>query len=149
MTPLFPILLAAHIGLAVALLLPSVALPFVLRDAAPSGPRSAATTWLVRLQSDAAIPIALGVAATGIALLLILGVELLQRGWLVAALALYAVDLVIAVAVARPGLRSLARSGGDDATWRARARRARWLAYGMAAVIGVIGLLMMTKPAIG
>jgi hypothetical protein len=149
-TPLFPILLVLHVALAVGLLLPSVALPFLLRDAAPAGPRGAATSWLVRLQSDGAVPIALGVAATGVALLVLLGVELLQRGWLLAALVLYAVNLVIAVAVARPELRSLLGGRvGDEAGWRERARRARWIAYGMAALIGVIGLLMMTKPSIG
>jgi hypothetical protein len=145
---LFPILLAAHVALAVALLLPSVLLPFLLRDAVPAG-RGTATDWLVRLQSDGAIPIAVGVGATGAALLLLLGVELLQRGWLIAALVLYATNLVVAVAIARPELRSLLGGGGGDVTWRRRARRARWIAYGMAAVIGVIGLLMMTKPAIG
>ena len=149
MNPLFPILLAAHVALAIALLLPSVALPFLLRDAVPAGPRGAATDWLVRLQSNGAIPIALGVVATGVGLLLLLGVELLQRGWLVAALVLYAINLGVAVGVARPELRSLLGWQGDDAAWRARARRARWIAYGMAAVIGVIGLLMMVKPELG
>ena len=149
MTPLFPILLAVHVAPASGLLLPTVALPFLLRDTAPTGPRGNATSWLVRLQSEGAVPIALGVAATGVALLLLLGVEVLQRGWLLVALVLYAINLVIAVAVARPELRSLLGGRGDEASWRARARRARWIAYGMAAVIGVIGLLMMTKPAIG
>ena len=149
MNPIFPVLLVAHIALAIALLLPTIALPFLLRDAVAAGPRRGATDWLVRLQSDGAIPIALGVAATGVALLLLIGVELLQRGWLLAALVLYAVNLVVALAIARPELRSLLGGGGDDASWRKRARRARWIAYGMAAVIGAIGLLMMVKPAIG
>jgi hypothetical protein len=62
---------------------------------------------------------------------------------------LYAINLVGAVAIARPELRSLLGGTGDDASWRQRARRARWTAYGMGAVIGVIGLLMMVKPDLG
>jgi hypothetical protein len=146
MAAIFPLLLIAHVALAVALLLPSVVLPFLLGETATTGPRGAATTWLVRLQSDASIPITLGVAATGVALVLLLGVELLQRGWLLAALTLYAINLVVAVAVARPEVRSLLGRRGDEARLPQRARRARWIAYLMAGLIGLIGVLMMVKP---
>jgi hypothetical protein len=67
----------------------------------------------------------------------------------VTALVLYAINLVIAAAISRPNLRrliGLSRYGADDATWRRRARAQRYVAYGMAGVIGVIGFLMSTKP---
>jgi hypothetical protein len=64
------------------------------------------------------------------------------------ALALYATNLAIAAFVSRPNLRRLVglRRSADDETWRRRARQQRLVAYGMAGVIGVIGLLMSTKP---
>ena len=63
------------------------------------------------------------------------------------ALAIYALNLLIAAFISRPGLRRLARlPERDEADWGRQARRQRWLAYGMAAATGVIGLLMTTKP---
>jgi Predicted integral membrane protein (DUF2269) len=145
----FPILLATHIVLAVALLLPSVVLPFVLRRAdgqeVPSGP----TRALMAMQGTGTLVIGAGVALTGIGLLLTLGEELLEQPWLLVALTLYAINLFVAAFVSRPNLRRLIGLGSspdDDATWRRRARTQRWVAYGMAAVIGVIGFLMSTKP---
>ncbi len=143
----FPILLVAHIALAVALLLPSVLLPFVLRrtDGQP-GPANRA---LMAMQGTGTLIIAAGLALTGAAMLWILGPELLTQPWLVVALTLYAINLVVAAVIARPNLRrliGLSRSGGDDDTWRRRARQQRYVAYGMAGVIGVIGFLMSTKP---
>ena len=147
MSTWFALLLVVHISLAVALLLPSVLLPFVLRrsDGAPGTP----TRALMALQGTGTVVIAAGLALTGAGLLWILGPELLTQPWLLTALALYAVNLVVAAVVSRPNLRRLAgfgRSGADDETWRRRARRQRYLAYGMASIIGVIGFLMSTKP---
>ena len=82
-------------------------------------------------------------------MLWILGPELLAEPWLLVALALYAINLVIAAFIGRPNLRrliGLGSSSADDATWRSRVRRQRYIAYGMAGVIGVIGFLMSTKP---
>jgi len=143
----FPILLAVHIALAVGLLLPSVVLPFVLRRS--SGPPGPFTRALVAMQGTGTLIIAGGLALTGAAMLWILGPELLTQPWLLVALALYAINLVVAAFVSRPNLRRLIGLGGsqtDDATWRRRARQQRYVAYGMAAVIGVIGFLMSTKP---
>lgn len=144
----FPVLLATHICLAVTMLLPSVVLPFVLRRA--DGPPGAATRALMTLQAGGTFVIAAALAATGVAMLWLLGPELLGRPWLLAALALYAINLVVAAVVSRPNLRRMVRIGGggpeSDATWRRLARRQRLVAYGMAAAIGVIGLLMSTKP---
>jgi hypothetical protein len=144
---LFPILLAVHITLAVALLLPSVALPFVLRrSGAAPGPLTRA---LMALQGTGTLVIAGGLALTGAAMLWILGPQLLTQPWLLVALTLYAANLLVATLVSRPNLRRLVGLGGsktDDATWRRRARQQRFVAYGMAAVVGVIGFLMSTKP---
>jgi hypothetical protein len=143
----FPILLAVHITLAVALLLPSVLLPFMLhRSQGSPGP---ATQALMAMQGTGTILIALGLALTGSAMLVILGPQLLTQPWLLVALTLYAINLVVAAVISRPNLRrlvGLSRSGADDQTWSRRARQQRYVAYGMAGVIGVIGFLMSTKP---
>jgi hypothetical protein len=143
----FPILLVTHIALAVSLLLPSVLLPFVLRRS--SGPPGAGTRFLMAMQGTGTLLIGAGLAITGAAMLWILGPELLTQPWLMVALGLYAANLVVAGFVSRPNLRrliGLSASGGDEATWRRRARQQRLVAYGMAGVIGVIGFLMSTKP---
>jgi hypothetical protein len=145
----FPILLVIHIALAVSLLLPSVLLPFVLRRS--SGPPGAGTRFLMGMQGTGTLLIGLGLAVTGAAMLWILGPQLLTQPWLIVALALYAANLVVAGFVSRPNLRrliGLSAAGTDDETWRRRARQQRLVAYGMAGVIGVIGFLMSTKPAL-
>lgn len=141
---LFPILLAVHITLAVALLLPSVVLPFVLRRS--SGTPGPITRALMAIQGTGTLVIAGGLALTGAAMLWILGPELLTQPWLLVALAIYAINLVVAAFVSRPNLRRMIGLGADDDTWRRRARQQRYVAYGMAAAIGVIGFLMSTKP---
>jgi uncharacterized membrane protein len=142
----FPILLVIHICLAVALLVPSVLLPFALRR---SGEPGAVTRGLMAMQGTGTILIAAGLALTGAAMLAILGPQLLSQPWLLTALVLYAINLAVAAVVARPNLRrlvGLSRSAADDETWRRRARQQRYVAYGMAGLIGVIGFLMSTKP---
>jgi hypothetical protein len=146
-----PLLLVVHIALAVSLLAPSLLLPFLLRRASAHGARrTAATRWLLALQGTGSLVIGVGQALTGTTLLLMLGADLLAKPWLMVALGLYAANLLLAAFVSRPNLRRLLRvdSSTDDATWRQRARRQRYVAYGMAAMVGVIGLLMSTKPAL-
>jgi hypothetical protein len=142
---LFPLLLATHIGLAVALLLPNLLLPFVLRRR--GGSPSTIARALVAMQGGA-MYIGIGVAITGIAMLAILGPQLLAQPWLILALVLYAANLAVAAFISRPNLRRLVglRGEADDEAWRRRARQQRWMAYGMAAGIGLIGFLMSTKP---
>lgn len=145
----FPVLLGVHIVLAIALLLPSVLLPFLLRTGA--GEPGTATRALMAAQGTGTIVIGAGLALTGSLMLFILGPELLRQPWLLAALGLYVLNLGVAAFVSRPNLRRLVRldqGGADEETWRRRARRQRYVAYGMAAVIGVIGFLMSTKPAL-
>ena len=60
---------------------------------------------------------------------------------------------IVAFAVQRPQLQRLqARDGiqtdADRAAWRDRARRQRYLAYGLTSAVGLIGFLMSTKPAL-
>jgi hypothetical protein len=143
----FPVLLVVHIALAVALLLPSVLLPFLLRRS--DGEPGTATRALMAMQGTGTLVIGAGLALTGAAMLWILGPELLTQPWLMVALTLYAINLIVAGVIARPNLRrlvGLSRKGTDDDTWRRRARQQRYVAYGMAGVIGVIGFLMSTKP---
>jgi hypothetical protein len=143
----FPILLAVHITLAVALLLPSVVLPFALRHT--HGEPGPLTRALMAAQGTGTLVIAGGLALSGAAMLWILGPELLTQPWLLVALTLYAFNLGVAAFVSRPNLRRLVGLGGsqtDNATWLRRARQQRYVAYGMAAVIGLIGFLMSTKP---
>lgn len=144
----FPILLVIHIALAVSLLIPSVVLPFVLRRSSRAQPGPVAR-GLMALQGTGTIVIAAGLALTGAAMLWILGPELLTQPWLLVALVLYALNLAVAAFISRPNLRrlvGLGDGGTDDEAWRRRARQQRYVAYGMAAVIGVIGFLMSTKP---
>jgi hypothetical protein len=142
-----PVLLVAHIGLAISLILPNLLAPFVLRRSRPAdaGRIGRLILWL---QGPAAPWIAGGVAVTGVALVVVLGLNVAEQTWLLVALAIYAVVLVVAAVVARPNLRALLGLSGsiDDETWRRRARTQRYLAYAMAAAIGVIGFLMSTKP---
>lgn len=143
----FPVLLVLHIALAVALLMPSVVLPFVLRRT--DGEPGTTTRALMAMQGTGTLIIGAGLAVTGAAMLWILGPDLLTQPWLIVALTLYAINLIVAAVIARPNLRrlvGLSRSGTDDDTWRRRARQQRYVAYGMAGVIGVIGFLMSTKP---
>jgi divalent metal cation (Fe/Co/Zn/Cd) transporter len=146
---LLPILLATHIGLAVGLFLPSILLPFALRarrSAAES--RSRAVRALLWLQTNGTVAIGLGLAVTGAGLVSVLGARLLSQPWLLVALAIYALNLAVAFFIQRPNLRRLIgiRAAADDATWKAWARRQRYVSYAMAGLVGTIGFLMSTKP---
>jgi hypothetical protein len=146
---LLPILLATHIALAVGLFLPSILLPFALRarrSAAES--QSRVVRALLWLQTNGTVAIGLGLALTGAGLVSVLGARLLSQPWLLVALAVYALNLVVAFFIQRPNLRRLIgiRAAADDATWRAWARRQRYVSYAMAGLVGTIGFLMSTKP---
>jgi hypothetical protein len=146
---LLPLLLIAHVVLAISLFLPSLLLPFTLRARrvtadSDSGP----IRLLLAMQSSGALVIGGGLVLTGLALVAVLGSSLLTRPWLLVALAIYALNLVVAFFVQRPNLRPLLRirAGADDEVWAARARRQRYVSYVMAAMTGTIGFLMSAKP---
>ena len=144
----FPLLLIAHVALAISLLAPSLLLPFLLRDDATGAP-GPVTRTLMAMQGTGSVVIAVGLAATGIGLVVSIGTSVVTQPWLLLALGFYAANLLTAAFIARPGLRRLVRlSDGDHDAWRRRARRQRYVAYGMAAATGLIGLLMSTKPAL-
>ena len=147
----FPLLLVAHIGLAVSLFLPSILLPFALRTrraAAESDNRF--VRFLLWMQSNGTVVIGLGLAATGAVLVALLGGSLLGQPWLLLALAFYGANLLLAFFVQRPNLRRLVgiRAAADDRVWLERAKRQRYVSYAMAALVGTIGFLMSTKPVL-
>ena len=148
---LFPILLLTHVTLAVGLLLPSVLLPFALRARrATTESQSPLVRLLLAMQSHGTLVFGVGLAVTGVGLLSILGAQLVSQPWLLVALTIYALNLVLAFFIQRPNLRRLigVRAVGDDAVWRARAQRQRYVSYAMAGLVGTIAFLMSTKPSL-
>jgi len=151
-------LLILHVALAISLFVPSLLLPFGLRPRAWNGRgtahgdegRGRLVRGLLWLQANGTLPLGIGLGLTGAGLVLLLGVSLLSQPWLLGALAIYAVDLALAFFIQRPGFHRLAalRRRSDDAAMVASARRQRYLSYLMAGLIGTIGFLMSTKPAL-
>jgi len=143
----FPILLAAHVLLAVSLLAPSLVLPFLLRRQSASGEPGTLVGLLATLQGTGSLVIGAGLALTGAGLVVVLGTEILAKPWLLVALGVYASNLLVAALISRPNLRRLMRLRDPDAEgWRHQARRVRYVAYAMAVATGLIGFLMSTKP---
>jgi hypothetical protein len=146
---LFPFLLALHIVLAVSLFVPSILLPFALRTRRAAAESSNGfVRFLLWMQAHGTVVIGVGLAATGIGLVMVLGGQLLGQPWLLVALAIYAANLALAFFVQRPNLRRLVgiRAAADDRAWLDRARRQRYVSYAMAGLVGTIGFLMSTKP---
>jgi len=148
---LFPLLLVAHIALAVSLVLPSILLPFALRTRrAAVDSDSRVVQGLLYAQTHGTLVIGAGLAITGLGLIAALGSNLLQQPWLVLALSIYFVNLGLAFFIQRPNLRSLVgvTAAADDRVWKARAQRQRYVSYLMAGLVGVIGFLMSSKPVL-
>jgi hypothetical protein len=145
----FPVLLVTHIVLAVSLFVPSILLPFALRTRRAAAESSNGfVRFLLWLQANGTVAIGLGLAATGVALVTVLGGQLLGQPWLLVALAIYAANLALAFFVQRPNLRRLIgiKAAADDRVWLDRAKRQRYVSYAMAGLVGTIGFLMSTKP---
>jgi hypothetical protein len=158
---LFSLLLIAHIALAISLFVPSVLLPFAFR--AQRGPRGEAMAigggpgassngfvrFMLSLQCRGTLWLGLGLAVTGAGLVASLGPQTLQQPWLLVALAIYAANLALAYFVQVPRLRRLiGLRDGSDPKWADLARRQRYVSYVMAGLVGTIGFLMSTKPAL-
>lgn len=146
-----PIILVVHIGLAVGLFLPSILLPFTLRTRrATVESESGVVRSLLWAQSHGTMVIGAGLALTGLGLVSTIGPQLFGQPWLLVALAIYFLNLAIAFFIQRPNLRRLVgiKAAADDATWKDRARRQRYVSYLMAALVGMIGFLMSTKPTL-
>ena len=156
LAPYFPAILATHVALAVSLFVPSLLLPFTLRNRLVSpgyeaGRPSPFVRALLWVQAHGTLAIGAGLALTGAGMLTVLGPRMLEQPWLLVSLATYAVAATIAFAYQRPGLRRLLRlegvaSDADRETWRERARRQRYIAYALSSAVGLIGFLMSTKP---
>jgi uncharacterized membrane protein len=156
LSSLFPAILATHITLAICLLVPAVLLPFTLRtrsvapNATPTQP-GRVVRGLSAVQAHGTVVIGAGLALTGMAMIVVLGPRMLEQPWLLVSLATYAVAAIVAFVIQRPQLRKLqARDGiatdADRAAWRDRARRQRYVAYGLTSMVGLIAFLMSTKP---
>lgn len=158
LSSLFPIILATHITLAIALFVPSLLLPFTLRNRlvnvgydAPEPGRFVKV--LLTIQAHGTIVIGTGLALTGFAMIAVLGPRILEQPWLLVALATYAITAVVAFAIQRPSLRRLVRrehidTDDDREAWRANARHQRYIAYGITTAVGLIAFLMSTKPVL-
>jgi predicted integral membrane protein DUF2269 len=147
--PLIAIVLPIHIALAIALFVPALLLPFALRTERPATEsRSRLVRFLLRMQGGGSVVIGIGLVVSGALLVGGLGLTVVDQPWLLVALAIYALNLGIALFVQRPNLRALVglRAAWDDRTWLAAARRQRYVSYAMAGLIGVIGYLMSAKP---
>jgi predicted integral membrane protein DUF2269 len=150
-TTLFPVLLVTHIVLAISLFLPSILLPFALRTRrATVDSQSRVVRALLWAQSNGTLILGAGLALTGLGLVLVLGPAVLEQPWLLLALTIYFLNLAIAFFVQRPNLRRLIgiKASADDAVWKDRARRQRYVSYLMAGLVGTIGFLMSSKPVL-
>jgi hypothetical protein len=148
----FPLLLVVHIALALGLLVPSLLLPFAFRAKRGSlhpERSSRFVRFLLALQSRGTVWIGVGLAITGLALLALIGFSNVARSWLLVALVIYAITLAVGYFVQVPRLRNLiGLRNGSDPRWPALARRQRYISYVMAGLVGTIGFLMSTKPAL-
>ena len=146
-----PALLLAHITLALALFVPSLLLPFTFRARRGSlNPErlGGLARALLAIQARGTTWLGIGLALTGIGLVAMLGRSVLQP-WLLVALAIYAINLGLAYFIQVPRLRNLiGLRSGSDPRWPALARRQRYISYLMAGLVGTIGFLMSTKPAL-
>src|SRR5215467_3008376 len=103
--PVLPVLLLTHISLAICLLLPSILLPFALRAKRPAvESTSPVVRGLLLLQARGSLVIGIGLAITGIAMVVALGGSLVGQPWLLVAIGIYAANLVLAFFIQRPNL---------------------------------------------
>ena len=149
--PLFPLLLVAHIALAVSLFVPAFLLPFTFRQQAAGRSPGPFVRTLLWFQARGSWLVGAGLVVTGLGMVVLLGPAILSQPWLIAALVLYALNLIVAFFIQRPSVRRLLSLGRGDndaerERWRAIARRQRYLSYVMAAGVGLIAFLMSTKP---
>jgi hypothetical protein len=149
---LFPVLLIAHVALALALFVPSLLLPFAFRARRGSLKADGSggfVRFLLALQARGTLWIGIGLAVTGLGLLGSVGFRMLEQPWLLVALVIYALNLGLAYFVQVPRLRGLIGLRAEsDPRWPLLARRQRYISYVMAGLVGTIGFLMSTKPAL-
>ncbi|HUQ44944.1 MAG TPA: hypothetical protein VM451_11135 [Candidatus Limnocylindria bacterium] len=148
---LFPVFLIVHIVLAISLFLPSFLLPFAFRARRGSMNQDESgrfVQFLLALQARGTLWIGVGLAITGIGLVLSIGSSIVQP-WLVVALVIYVLNLGLAYFIQVPRLRRLiGLRSGSDPRWPELAKRQRYISYVMAGLVGTIGFLMSTKPTL-
>jgi hypothetical protein len=158
---LFPLILITHVALAISLFVPSLLLPFAFRArrgpgggpvGVGDGPGTESNGFvrvMLAIQSRGTLWLGLGLAISGLGLVASLGIQTLQQPWLLVALVIYAANLALAYFVQVPRLRRLiGLRSGSDPRWADLARRQRYISYVMAGLVGTIGFLMSTKPAL-
>jgi hypothetical protein len=149
---LFPLFLVVHVALAISLFVPSLLLPFAFRSRRGSlAPERSGrfVRSLLAVQSRGTMWIGAGLAISGLALVASLGLRVVEQPWLLLALGIYALNLALAYFIQVPRLRSLiGLRSGSDPRWPDLARRQRYISYLMAGLVGTIGFLMSTKPAL-
>ncbi len=158
LSSLFPYVLATHISLAIALFVPNLLLPFTLRNRLvnqgyAAQPPGRFVRLMLAMQEHGTIVIGAGLALTGLSMIAVLGSRILEQPWLLVSLAMYALTAVVAFVIQRPTLRRLAHreridSDHEREAWRAKARRQRYIAYGITSAVGLIAFLMSTKPVL-
>ena len=156
----FAILLFLHVAGAVVAFGPNFAFLFLGPMAAGEPEhRNFALRFQHRVATRLILPLAIFQGVTGLLLVWRIGFELLTRGWLLLAIALYLTALAISFGILLPALRVLipATSGpppvpppgappGPPPHIVATVRRARLGGMTNAVLILVIILLMVTKP---
>lgn len=158
---IFALLLFLHIGGAILAFGPTYAF-LILGPMASQEPahRNFALRFQQRVSTYLVVPLALFQGVTGLLLVWRVGFEILTRGWLLLAIALYITALVIAFGVLLPALRVLipATSGppptppagaapsGPPPHILATIKRARLGGMINSVLILIIVLLMVTKP---
>jgi len=153
MPSLFPLLLATHVTLAIALFVPGLVLPFTLRGRQAVAEPGRVVRGLLWVQAHGTLVIGAGLAVTGVAMITVLGSRMLEEPWLLIALATYGLTAAVVFFVQRPSLQDLlgrgqGRTDEDRVAWRTGARRQRYLAYGVTTAVGLIAFLMSTKPSL-
>jgi len=158
LSALFPFIIATHVSLAIALFVPSLLLPFTLRNRLvnrgyEAPPPGRFVRLMLVMQGRGTIVIGAGLALTGLAMVAVLGTRMVEQPWLLVSLATYAITAVVVFAIQRPTLRRLSRREGIETdeereAWRERARGQRYMAYAITTAVGFIAFLMSTKPVL-
>lgn len=148
---LFPVIVAAHVCVALALLVPSLLLPFTLqarergvdrgRSVGPAANRVGSFAPSCSSGPTARWSSGRSWGLIGLAMVLVLGPRILEQPWLLTALATCAVTLGMAFFPQRPELPRLLGRGGemrpeDPGRWLARARRRRSFVSAITTVVG-------------
>jgi hypothetical protein len=148
------LLLWLHIGLAIVGLGPTFTFPIWAGMARKAGPEQVpfALATLRTLITRMVAPLAILLLASGIALILVAGWDLIANEWLWIALTLYVVNLSLNLGVALPnlgavlGILTSGQAAQRQAELEARGRRQRLLGMTSGLLVLVILALMVWKP---